>query len=365
LSNNPNDVQRRSLTAFLARLKILLGDEGLLQPCRIREIISAFRQLAICDSRLFYFCVTAIPSESEVVLQGAVSLKEHKTGLLDILRVGGIGNIRENIRVLPEPELLGNHLALVNAPVAGLFKKPSLQSEQLSQLLPGDAVILLKQEQEYFLVQGPDGYIGWMASGNLRLCSEESLREWLSMPKAILTAAIRVGRVNLPPGAELPLLQGGTILLPDQSHQVLAPGSYRTAGDSLGALRKAVVSSAEQFLGVPYFWGGKSPAGMDCSGLVQVAYQMAGIALPRDADQQYLSGRTVAGRHFRGSLETADLLFFAGVLGNLTHVAISLGGDRFIHAAAEGVTVGSLNPKDAGYDERRASSFVLAKRIIN
>ena len=105
--------------------------------------------------------------------------------------------------------------------------------------------------------------------------------------------------------------------------------------------------TAEQYLGVPYVWGGESPSGFDCSGLVQYVYGKLGVHLPRTSYAQYNAGRHVG----RSDLRPGDLVFFDA----LGHVGIYIGGGRFIHAPHTGtrVQIGTL----AGwYDEHWAGA---------
>ena len=101
--------------------------------------------------------------------------------------------------------------------------------------------------------------------------------------------------------------------------------------------RVLILSSAKQALGTPYRYGGETLRGVDCSGLVQMAYAAAGINVPRTADQQFsrLAERDVA--------RPGDLLFF-GSGSTATHVGIYLGDRRMIHAPGRGrqVTTTSL-----------------------
>ena len=104
------------------------------------------------------------------------------------------------------------------------------------------------------------------------------------------------------------------------------------------ASRAQITSYAKSFIDVPYVWGGTTPAGFDCSGLVQYVYGHFGINLPRVTYDQEHAGtiKSVA------SAQPGDLLFF-GERGNTYHVAISLGGGSYVHAPTPGqnVTIGS------------------------
>ena len=94
----------------------------------------------------------------------------------------------------------------------------------------------------------------------------------------------------------------------------------------------AVARTALDLLGTPYQFGGGDRSGLDCSGLVQLAYRQHGVALPREVAAQYRVGVSLDPRRVR----PGDLLFFSTVARGVSHVAISLGGQRFIHAPSTG-----------------------------
>jgi hypothetical protein len=356
---------RRSLTTYERIIRQRLGVvKGPLLAERIHEILDIFRNLAIFDRRLFHFEVAGKQHKSGVVLTGEVSLLEMKTGLVALLRQGGIEKIEDKIVVLPDPKLKGRFLALVKKPVLGLFREPSAREEQNSQLFIGDAVEILKRRKTYCLAQGPDGYIGWIPSSGLCQCNSNFFQKWVSMPRVAFVDAVEDEEITIPIGAELPLVERGRVLLPDGREHCVREKCYRPLRWSKQPQRQVVVQMAQRFLGVPYLWGGKSMKGIDCSGLIQVAYRSAGIYLARDANQQFLSGRLVATRNYCGEILPADLIFFTGPIGNISHTAISLGGGQYIHASSSGVTINSFDPNDREHDPVRARSFVYAKRLI-
>ncbi len=102
----------------------------------------------------------------------------------------------------------------------------------------------------------------------------------------------------------------------------------------------AIVATAQKYLGVPYVWGGTSPRGFDCSGLVQYVCRQNGISLPRTAASQRNAGRYVS----RADLQPGDLVFFKSG-GRISHVGIYIGGGNMIHAPQTGdvVKVSSIN----------------------
>jgi cell wall-associated NlpC family hydrolase len=111
-----------------------------------------------------------------------------------------------------------------------------------------------------------------------------------------------------------------------------------------------VVGIAMHYLGVPYVWGGASPRGFDCSGLVMYVFAQIGVSLPHSTYAQVGMGSPVS----MDQLQPGDLVFFAGA----SHVGIYIGGGQFIHAPHTGdvVKISSLS----GY---YASAFYAARRI--
>ena len=101
----------------------------------------------------------------------------------------------------------------------------------------------------------------------------------------------------------------------------------------------SLISNAAQFIGVPYVWGGSTPSGFDCSGLVAYAANMAGISLPRTSEKQSQVGSYVS----VSDLQAGDLVFWVRE-GYVSHVGIYIGGGQYIHAPqpGENVKVGSV-----------------------
>ncbi|WP_026695582.1 C40 family peptidase [Peribacillus kribbensis] len=113
------------------------------------------------------------------------------------------------------------------------------------------------------------------------------------------------------------------------------------------------ISVAKSELGVPYKWGGMSPSGFDCSGLVKFSYSKAGKTLPRTAAEMYGKGKRVS------TLATGDLMFFApNKASRPTHVAMYMGSGKMIQAAtSHGVSIASTS------NTYWKPKFIGAKRI--
>jgi cell wall-associated NlpC family hydrolase len=127
-------------------------------------------------------------------------------------------------------------------------------------------------------------------------------------------------------------------------------GGSAPVGPAPPATHSSVVAIAEHYLGVPYVWGGASPTGFDCSGLVMYVFAQVGVSLPHSSYSQYGMGSPVS----RDQLQPGDLVFFDG----LGHVGIYVGGGSFIHAPHTGDVV-----KISGISGWYASTYVGARRL--
>ncbi|MCE7901608.1 MAG: NlpC/P60 family protein [Gammaproteobacteria bacterium PRO9] len=166
-------------------------------------------------------------------------------------------------------------------------------------------------------------------------------RQWLTGPGILATVVLLAGCSSLPqPTGPAP-------------EPVVATGSPIPA-EPADPTRTQAVFTALQMVGVPYQWGGESPSGFDCSGLVQFAYARAGLRLPRTAAAQLGAVTPVP----IDRAEAGDLLFFRSG-GRTSHVAIYLGNGRFVHAPSSGHEV-SIDSFDNDYWR---SHFVHAGRV--
>ncbi len=253
--------------------------------------------------------------------------------------------------------------AAVRAPVAPMHAEPGVVSPMISQQLAGHRVEIVDIEGEWVCARGPDRYDGWMHQGFL-------VREQRQTPRPAPESTLDGGRVSLGCIADNGI---GPRALPLRA--LLGPDEVVQSGDVLDAGRvgerfprnpDAITQSAQEFFhGTSYLWGGVTPWGADCSGLVQSTFALHGIRLPRDAWQQSGAGED-AGSDI-GILRAADLLFFSDRDDErVTHVGISLGAWRMVHLALGrgGYCIEQLDDRADPYVEKLRQRFLFARRVL-
>jgi cell wall-associated NlpC family hydrolase len=250
-------------------------------------------------------------------------------------------------------------VVIVRASIAPMHAEARVSSVQISQQLAGHAVTVLDAEGDWLRVRGEDGYDGWMHRGYVRAedaGDREPRRRRLSLGCVVRDPATDAARA-LPLGAWLAsterVASGETV--DEAARDRILPRDAR-------AIARTAV---ERFSGTPYQWGGVSPWGADCSGLVRTAFWLHGVSLPRDAWQQADAG-VDAGRVV-GDWSPADLLFFSDRADRrVTHVGISLGSSRMVHVALGrgGYAVERLDAKDDPYLTALMTRFVGARRVM-
>jgi len=117
----------------------------------------------------------------------------------------------------------------------------------------------------------------------------------------------------------------------------------------------ALVGSALDLRGTPYLDGGASPRGFDCSGFTQYVFAQYGVALPRATRDQFRLGSTIKPKE----LTAGDLVFFATTDPGVSHVAIAVSGDQFVHAPSSTGVV-RVERLSASYWSQR---FIGARRV--
>jgi cell wall-associated NlpC family hydrolase len=266
-------------------------------------------------------------------------------------------------------------VALVRTPVAPLHAEPRVSSPQTSQALFGRAVWLADRAGDWRRARTtPDGYEGWVHAGYLAVIDDPALARALAHapPGArpdLLTAdatmhvslgcTARAGgrTLRLPVGA---WVGGGATVLAGEAVP-MGELPERFPRDGAAALRTA----RRYFESTSYQWGGVTPWGADCSGMVQAVYALHGVDLPRDAWQQ--AGAGVDAGPDLAAHAPGDLLFFSDRDDRrVTHVGVAAGGGTMCHLALGrgGWAVDDLADDADPYTARLRPQLVAARRVV-
>jgi cell wall-associated NlpC family hydrolase len=254
-------------------------------------------------------------------------------------------------------------------PVASVPSRPpyALDPLQETQAIWNEPLLVLEEKDGWWRVEAPEqpefshgdrwqGYPGWVRPDGLRpieglrpVASTSTLattfRPWTPLfanPKAV--APIH----DVPLGSRAVVVETRgrfrRLAGPDgedrwgRRKDWLLPAERPSTDDGR---RRWILAAAARLRGDPYFWGGRAPhrndrapSGVDCSGLVNLAYRSAGVDIPRDAHEQYLRARPLASLE---DLRPADLLFLAkpDAPGRVTHVMLYAGGGDVLEAASD------------------------------
>lgn len=218
-------------------------------------------------------------------------------------------------------------IEMVIAEVADVKRDPSFAAPLETQAIRGEIIHVYEVEEGWAWGQlQSDGYVGYLPAAFLAPAG----------PKA--THRVKVQRTFLYPGPSMKLPVERAFPLNAQLHIDHVEGDFSRVGQEgfvwsghLGecnAFEAGFVSVAERFLGAPYLWGGKSPLGLDCSGLIQTSLAAAGISAPRDTDMQEtaLGEALDSGLIAAGALRRGDLVFWKG------HVGVMRDNETLLHA---------------------------------
>jgi gamma-D-glutamyl-L-lysine dipeptidyl-peptidase len=225
-------------------------------------------------------------------------------------------------------------IVIAQAALAPLLAQPSIRAEQGSQLVLGEMAVVLERSGDWRKVCTQfDDYSGWMHAGYLLEVEDPVGEDWNAAATGWSEGAIlRTGtaQLPLPLRARVVMTQDG-VRLPDGRRARLLSGTIRERSDVVSASRGKAPErwAMEYFLGSPYQWGGVTPWGVDCSGLVQTTFAARGTVLPRDSSQQVRCGSPVS----LSAIQPGDLLFFRSETGTaITHVAFAAEGDTLVHS---------------------------------
>jgi cell wall-associated NlpC family hydrolase len=236
--------------------------------------------------------------------------------------------------------------------LAGIFKQPSDEATQLTQMLLGETMGVFERRDGWAWVQlDDDSYVGYVREAALRTDIVET------------THRVRVPLTHLFPQADIKSRPPVSVSMnarlkvdkDEGEFARLASGHFANTRHISTASETDFVSVAEQFLHTPYLWGGKSVVGIDCSGLVQVALQACGLGCPRDSDMQEQGlGQAVE----QTDMRRGDLVFWKG------HVGIMQDAKTLLHANGHHMMVVSEPlQKAVSRIASKGSAITAVKRI--
>lgn len=247
----------------------------------------------------------------------------------------------------------------------------------VTQARLSEPVKILEEQDYWYYIEMSDGYKGWIHSKDVQTVDEDNWLKWQESPHLLITksfspilsphnlcsinAAVMATRLRLAGESEgyfiviLPDGQAGFV--PKQNGFVIS--SF--AGIPKGSYDN-IIETGKRYIDLPYFWGGTTPYGFDCSGFVQTLFLMNGYKLPRDANQQFEEGEIVKERR---DLIKGDVVFFSTYAPGASHVGIFIGNGEYIHSAGRpGVAINSLNSGAENYREDLDKKYIGARRII-
>jgi cell wall-associated NlpC family hydrolase len=252
---------------------------------------------------------------------------------------------------VPAPRYVDGQVRQVVHSATPLRARPEPRASWTSEVLFGELVTVYDEKDGWAWVQlTRDGYVGYLRAGAL----SPNVKPATHRVRALSSFLYPAADAKAPPWLPLNMTSVVSVAETGPSFAKLADGSFvpmRHIAD-LAWHAPDFVAVAERFMGTPYLWGGKTRQGLDCSGLVQVAMQMAG-----DMQQAEL-GRDVAIRANFDGLERGDLVFWPG------HVGIMTDAFLLLHANAHHMAV-AIEPLKAAADRiaRGGGRLAAIKRL--
>lgn len=208
--------------------------------------------------------------------------------------------------------------AIVHLALAPQRKEANHRSELVNQLLFGEQIEIIEKGNKWSLVSSKhDQYKGWMQNSSFVIINEKSAIQWDNFKFCAQVQAMATteeGPMNIVMGSRLIDYANNVFKINDWVYH-----SYcEIFIDNPKSIIEKLISTAKLYLNAPYLWGGRSPFGIDCSGLTQMVFMLNGIQLPRDASQQELLGKKTP----IGRAEAGDLAFFQNEEGLVIHVGL-------------------------------------------
>jgi len=218
-----------------------------------------------------------------------------------------------------------------NLSIIPIRNEASDQAEMVNQILFGEHFKILESRKKWSRIRlAHDSYEGWVCNKQWIELSEEDYKQLDKDVSTITTDILDIiteeHHQPIVIGSVLPFYKSGHAIINNEMYQfdgLTTPGFVK---------KEKLFENALIYLNAPYLWGGRSPLGIDCSGLTQMVYRLQGVDLPRDAYQQAEVGTTLS---FIEESEPGGLAFFDNSEENITHVGIILEDNHIIHVSGK------------------------------
>lgn len=224
--------------------------------------------------------------------------------------------------------------AYCNVSRCPMRSEPTHSAEQVNEVLFGERVEILEiNDKDWAKIKCEwDSYTGWCKMSQLTVITRKAYNKELKFITARNTDKLIFpdSEMWLPMGSDLFPLKGGKVTIGIEQAKFKGKKLDFT---QLELNKETIKAATLQYMNAPYHWGGRTIAGIDCSGLTQMAYKLCGKPIPRDASQQALEGTTV---DFLQNTHCGDLAFFDNADGKIVHVGILLDESTIIHATDAG-----------------------------
>ncbi len=247
---------------------------------------------------------------------------------------------------------------------------PTEKSEMCTQILLGEHFQVIEEESKWCRIKlHNDSYEGWIDRKTVTPITEKEYIYLSENQQPVSTEIFNiVQQVNH--YRNFLIVSGSTLPHYNQKKSTfnIAGIEYHIEGNSVNNLkssdyRNKIINAALKYFNAPYLWGGRTPLGIDCSGLSQIAYKIAGIQIPRDASMQAGIGEHLS---FVEEALPGDLAFFDNENGDIIHVGIIWEKHKIIHSSGK-VRIDNID--HAGIynidTKRYTHQLRLMKRIIS
>ncbi|NDV78501.1 C40 family peptidase [Dysgonomonas sp. 511] len=348
----------------------------------LKQLVNQVQDKYIADKRVKVYDVQ-IKDSITTILRGETSDEQAYNELIERSKEIYPAIVNE-LRLLPSEDLQGKTYGVVKLSVADIREKPDFTSGMATQAILGTPIRILQQDG-WYRIQTPDGYIGWTQDANFHAMTKDEFNTWVEAPKVIFTDYFGFAYKDADKNSQtISDLVEGNILkwegekglfykvsYPDGKEAYVSKSQampYDRWRSSLQLTGESLVKKSLTMMGIPYVWGGASVKGMDCSGYTKQVLFMHGIILMRDASQQVNTGIPVDISDGYDNLRPGDLLFFGKkatetAKQRIRHVGFYIGNHEFIHASGC-IRISSLDKDKPNYDERNATELVSARRMV-